>query len=106
MARTRIHLVAKELGGPAWRSIERDTLRDPRLAPEELGVLCWVLSQAPDWQVRVADVVAHFPKCSTNRARRILRRLAFLGYAATFHGTGGTGRGQRGTQWEFWERAR
>lgn len=71
--------IHKEKLTEQYASIPNRTLRDPRLSPDALGVLTFLLSLPSDWQVRAEQVRKHF-KVGKLRQQRFYRELEEAGY--------------------------
>jgi len=62
-----------------YACVPNDTLRDPRLTPEALGVLVSLLSRPEDWTVRAAKIRHDF-NIGKVVQQRIFRELEKAGY--------------------------
>jgi hypothetical protein len=71
-----------------FTQIANATLRDDRLAPDTLGVLCYLLSRPPDWIVRHKELAARFGMGS-DRTYRIIGELVECGYMERVQGRSG-----------------
>jgi len=60
--------------------IDKTALEDPALSWEAKGLLCYLLSKPPDWEVRIADLKRHNNGGETH-ARSALNELRTKGYA-------------------------
>lgn len=75
--------------------IERSTVQDERLSWEARGLLVYLLSLPPDWDIRVS----HLQKqgdAGRDALRRILRELQGFGYVSGFGESERAGRGRFG----------
>lgn len=79
-------------------SIDNAVLEDIELSWKARGVLTYLLSRPPNWQVQLADLIAKSKKDGRDSARAALKELELAGYIKKTHVRGAHG---YLTNWEY-----